>query len=116
MLEIIIWSVLGILTIVGVVALISFIEMRVIYDNKHAYVISFLNFSGHVEDAEYQIRSAIAIGRWFNSQSTHTLYIIDDNMDNETRELCDLIIKDYDGVKILKREQIGSAISLDDIF
>ena len=54
-----------------------------------------LPMSGHVEQAEYQVRSLVTRCRWKDKSRRARCVVVDEGMDGETRQICELLCRDF---------------------
>lgn len=83
----------GLLAIVGLCDLFRSVVFWFYKDQKEGEMILTLHLSGHREDAEYLIRGALQKLKAARGVSQKRLLVIDDGMDQETRNICELLLQ-----------------------
>ncbi len=86
--------------------IIRVIEKR-IYKKQNSNIISIIPLSGHVENAEYLIRSSLIEHKNSNKSS---IILIDLGMDNETKEICRIMALANSSVIICEKEDLSTII------
>ena len=83
----------GLLAIVGLCDLFRSVIFWIYNDRKEGEIILTLHLSGHREDAEYLIRGALQKLKAARGVSQKRLLVIDDGMDQETRNICEILLQ-----------------------
>lgn len=67
-------------------------------------VTMLLNFEGHNEEAEYILRSAAERICWMGGKEEKKILCVDRGMDQETREICERLAREYPFIYICEGE------------
>jgi hypothetical protein len=98
-----------ILAVIGLCSLMQWL-MHVLYrsGNKSGTFVLVLHFSGHREDAEYELRCAKNRLRDEEDYKRKELLIVDDGMDDETKRTCLLFFRKKPGVSMCSGEAFAN--------
>lgn len=66
--------------------------------------------TGHVEDAEYLLRSAAQSFRWDRTRCPKRLICVDGGMDRETREICLHLQRELPFLEICRPEELSELL------
>lgn len=94
--ELIFKCVFAILAVIGAAEVFRLILLRVLKTDRPGKILLTLSFSGHDEQAELRLRSALERAAW-TPGSVHVV-CIDRGMDEETRRICEMVCADHPGV------------------
>lgn len=92
MLNLIFKSIFAILAIIGIVEIVRLILFHILKTGNPGKFMLMLPLSGHDEQAEYVLRSAIERARWFYDDVQ--IVCLDRGMDEATRQVCEIICAD----------------------
>lgn len=95
MLQLIATTILVLLAIVGLVEICRVVMLMILRTKGENDVMIIVPICGHNEEAELLLRSAAARAKWLGGQSRQKVICLDCGMDEETKEICDLICTDY---------------------
>lgn len=90
--------------------LISWVYNKTALKKQRYFTVSLLPLSGHVEEAEYQVRSLLAKQKWQMSEPDHILILVDQGMDMQTRDICEKLGRDYQNVLLCDDCQVGNLV------
>lgn len=88
-----------ILSLYGCVELVRSIALRILRSDHSISGILVLPVKGSCRNMEFIVRSAVSNSRW-TSDSPGQVMILDNGMDDETRELAEKISLDYENVSV----------------
>ncbi len=81
---------------IGAAEVFRLILLRVLKTDRPGKLLLTLSFSGHDEQAELRLRSALERAAWTSGK--RQVVCIDRGMDEETRQLCEMVCADNPGV------------------
>lgn len=91
MLEVIFSVVMMFLAVIGLIEFIRIISLSIFKVKNDKNAILVVPMSGHDEEAEMILRNAISRAKWISGVDNRKIVCLDFNMDNETRQICDII-------------------------
>ena len=91
-------------SILGIVDVIRMIVFALLKPKRGLRVVVTVPLSGHREDVEYMIRSAVARAKWSGTRQT-LVFIVDCGMDQGTYELCRVFCEEL-GARLVKQEEL----------
>ncbi len=83
------------LVILGLVELFRMAAFQLLRTKGENDIMIIVPVYGHNEEAELLLRSAAARIKWTGGMSQQRVVCLDCGMDEETKEICDTISKDY---------------------
>lgn len=98
---------LSILIALGLSELLRFLEKKVT-TNKFSNIISIVPLKGHIENAEYIVRSLMTENRDAN---TRNIIIIDLGLDRETKEICNILCNQNPDIHLCAKKDLEKVIS-----
>ena len=96
MAELIFRCVFAVLAVLGAVEVLRMILLRVLRTDRPGKLLLMLSVSGHDEQAELRLRSAVERAAWTGGGAQVVCF--DRGMDEETRRLCEMVCADNPGV------------------
>jgi hypothetical protein len=82
-----------------------------LYKPRHAKKMTMIvTMGGHEEDAEFIMKSAVEKLRWMGGPEQKQLICLDIGMDDETKEVCQMICSRYPFVEICSVEQLTARV------
>lgn len=103
MLDVIFRCLFAILAIIGAVELVRIILFWVLKTNNPGKFLLMLSFSGHDEQAEVALRSALERARWIGGEVL--VVCLDRGMDYETRKVCEMVCADNPEIVLCTPEE-----------
>ena len=101
----VVFAVIGVITVVRDLTLFLF-------RNKNNNSVMFVTpVSGECEDAELVLRSAAARVRWISRGKHDYVICLDCDMDDETRQICEKICKEYGFSRLLSKAEFLEMIN-----
>ena len=94
--EMIFKCVFAVLAVIGAAEVFRMILLRVLKTDRPGKLLLTLSFSGHDEQAELRLRSALERAAW--TAGGAQVVCIDRGMDEETRRLCEIVCADNPGI------------------
>lgn len=102
--ELIFFTMIAILSIIGITDIIRFLTAKILGGNRKQIVLSVIPCSGHEEDIELVIRSAYTqLGA---AGSNSCILLLDCGMDEETRNICRMIQNEIDCVHLCTEAEL----------
>lgn len=98
-----------ILAIVGVSEICRHI-ICCITQEKGGEFVTVVPIKGHCEQAEQLLRGAAAKLKWLANGKQQQIICLDCGMDKETRDICELVCRDYGFIKIKTKEELAQMI------
>ncbi|MDR1467609.1 MAG: hypothetical protein LBI55_04280 [Oscillospiraceae bacterium] len=86
--------------IIGLVEVFRILILMVFRTKDDSSLIILVPISGHNEEAEFLLRSAVAKLKWLGSVGKQRIICIDNGMDSETRRVCEIIEQKYEFIEI----------------
>lgn len=96
--------------ILGLVDLIKLITFTFLKSDRYSGSTIVIPIKGHDEHAEFILRSAAAKIKWTGSDEDSRLICLDCGMDDETKQICNLICIDYDFMDIYEADALKPEI------
>lgn len=82
-----------------------------LYKPRHAKKLTMIvTMGGHEEDAEFIMKSAVEKLRWMGGPEQKQLICLDIGMDDETKEVCQMICSRYPFVEICNVDQLTAQV------
>ena len=108
---------MGILIFFIILGMADFVRLFILWslkdkDDLNTTLVIPLTEDKCNSSAEIILRRAIARVIWDNTYNKSNLICLDCGMDDETKQICKLICKDYDFVEIYELEDLDSDIIL----
>lgn len=104
MLQIICGIIGMVLLLLGCIEIVRVVSLMIFKTKDDDKIMVVVPVSGHNEEVEYLLRSALAKLRWIGSVYERVV-CIDCGMDDETRKICDIIKKDYPFIEVYTQEE-----------
>ena len=92
MVDLIFRCIFAVLAVIGAVEVFRMILLRVLKTDRPGRLMLTLSFSGHDEQVELRLRSALERAAWTAGKTQ--VVCIDRGRDRETRQLCEMICAD----------------------
>lgn len=106
MLEIILKCVLVLILIVGIEEIVRFITIRLVYTSTKNKAVIIIPIKGRDEEAEFTLRSTAEKTKWLGEHHFKAVICINDNMDDETEEICRTICGEYSFMRFYEFSEI----------
>ena len=91
-------------SILGIVDVIRMVVFALLKPKRGLRMVVTVPLSGHREDVEYMIRSAVARAKWSDTRQT-LVFVVDCGMDHDTYELCRLFCNEL-GAELVAQEEL----------
>lgn len=105
----IIFSALGLfLFVLGCIELARIINLS-IYKSKNKNLMLLVTIDSKDTDVEFLLRSAIAKSKWMGLDYKRII-CLDCGMDEESRKICEIIIKDYPSIELCNVSEFEATI------
>jgi hypothetical protein len=101
-----------IFAIIGFVDICSFIEKKIFEIENKTKAIIVLPLSSSELSPEINIRNAICKIKWGIDKSCYKIVIVDLGLNNDDKQICDLLIKQYSNIKICPQNYKEDLINL----
>lgn len=110
--EIISATIMCLFAIFGFVAFIKTMIFKIYKPkNENSYLI--LNYKGNAEDIEYTLRSWEARIKWFGKTAPNRIFIVDNGLKQEEKEICRLFCKESCLFKLCTVEELYEILEND---
>lgn len=96
MAEMIFKCIFAVFAVIGAAEVFRIILLRVLKTDRPGRLLLTLSFSGHDEQAELRLSSALERAAW--TPGAAQVVCIDRGMDSETRRICEMVCADHPGV------------------
>lgn len=110
MTETILFTVIAILSVIGIADLIRMLTDKILGGAKKQYLLSIIPCKGHEEELEYLVRNAYSRLSGLCSSGNCCILLVDCGMDEETREICGLICEKFDCVELCGENELESVL------
>lgn len=107
MLQIVIGTVIAFLAIAGVAEIAH--NIREFFFMPRENITMMIKSSGHDEKIEYLVRSLVLKAQGFQKASP-VIIIVDEGMDEETRQICERLAGEYPFINICVPNEIASLV------
>lgn len=108
MLRIFLTFILVCLAIVGITEIIKFIGFLIIAPSKD--LKQFIVLVPSDDDVEYSVRSFAEKIRWDCYSYNMKAIVVDDGLSKDSLKICKRLIKEYDGLTLIKKEDFQNLI------
>ncbi len=109
MLQIIFSALAMFLLVLGLIELARLITLAVYKTKDDDNIMLFVMLGKHSDDVEFLLRSAIAKSRWMGLDYKR-IVCVDCGMKEESRKICELIIKDYPLIELYNLSEFDTAL------
>lgn len=96
---------LVVFAVIGVISFVRDITFFIFRYKKDSTVMFITPLNGKCEDAEYMLRSAAAKIKWISGGKNDYMICLNCDMDDDTKEVCEKICKDYGFAKLLNKKE-----------
>ena len=103
-------TLLVIFAVIGIIAFVRELSYLIFKDKSDNAIMFIAPINGKCEDAEYVLRSAAAKIKWISRGKNDYVICLDCGMDEETKNICENICKEYGFAKLLNKKEFFDMI------
>lgn len=101
------WQLLfALLAIIGVAELARWLWLYLLRSKKKGKIYFVFSFHGHEKEAEIALRGAVHRLRMYGGADEKKIICLDNGMDDETKQICDLTAKDTQMVEVCTEKEL----------
>lgn len=108
MVEIILGTLLAFFSIVGMVEVAH--SLWELFNNPVEKVTYVIALQGHSEKVEYIVRSIAFKASFLRHAKNPVIFVIDEGMDEQTRQICELLAEELNCITICSRGELPSLL------
>ena len=110
MFEVIFSVLLLFLAFIGLIEIFHLVSLTLFKTKSNTDSLTVIPMHGHNEEAEYVLRNTISNVSWVKGSGTKRIICLDVGMDEETRQICDILSNEYDYVDVCTIEEFEDYI------
>lgn len=102
------------LAVIGLINIVRNIVFRTYKSKGDTTIMLITPAKGHKENIEYELRSCAAKVCWMGKVRPERVVCLDNNMDDNTRQICEIVCSDYDFMDIVKPNELKEMLGIND--
>lgn len=97
--------------VIGLTEIIGWVEHKIIFGRQSLHTVTLIPLKGKIDNVELIVRGIIKSMHWNKNSKQPQVVLLDQGMEEETRQICFYLCDDIDGVSLMKSSDLNHPIS-----